>query len=141
MAATYAGGVRAAWLQGTQAPIIKLPNITLKMLQDNIALDPANIVTSSQVVLRPSQVGGSAGSGGSGAAPPAKAADSWQEADTHFIRIHLVPRHSFFYPLDCLDGPSEESLEDVRVTHLVFSDGSRETQTHNWRNSHHAKRA
>ena len=120
MGLTYASGVRAAWLQGVQAPPREgLPKITLQMLLDDIALDPGSIRSA---VLRPLSVGGGASSS---SAPPAPAAgpavDHWNETDTHWICMHLVPRHSMFYPLDCLEGPPAEALEDIRVTHLVWN--------------------
>ena len=147
LAAGYAMSTRTAWLHGTRpSPIPELPHVTLQMLIDHVGLDPMQIPAAPVARALRSSPGASSSADPlpAAVAPPPAAApavdDYWMETDTDWIRIHVVPRHTYFYPLDCLEGPKEDALGDLRVTHLVFLKGNRrETQTHAWRDTHHAK--
>ena len=139
MAAAYALATRTAWLKNARGEPSALPCIPLTALQADICLDPAARIGP---VNRPLAVGGSSSSSSGLAAPstqPAKLGDHWMETDTQWIRIHEVPRSTFLYPIDVMQGPEEASLQDIRVTQLVYADGCRETKQHNWRDSHSSK--
>jgi len=66
-------------------------------------------------------------------------ADYWLETATQWLRLHVVPRHTYFYPYDAPAGPAKDSLSEVRVTQLVFSDKTRKTERHNWTDPRFAK--
>ena len=90
------------------------------------------------VTNAPMSVGGSSSSA---PAPPTRApGDYWTETPDTWIRMHVIPRFTMFFPPDeCLDGPSPDELGPIRVTHLVFSDTTRDTRSQAWRNPQFSK--
>jgi len=133
MATTYASCVRTPWLRGVQpTPRPDLPHISINMLSRDIALDPAKIssaASGSNVTNAPMTVGGASASGNP--TPPVRApGDHWTETPDTWIRMHVVPRFTMCYPPDeGVDGPKSEELGPIRVTHMVFSDTTRDTRS------------
>ena len=136
MAVVYALATRTGWLQNAQAePRPDLIKISLKQFQDNVALNPADLTRNRRMTVTE----GAGTSASSGEPAPQVPRDHWMETELQWIRIHEVPRFQFWYPGDSVDGPLEGSITDIRVTQLVYHDGTRETKEHNWRDPHHGK--
>ena len=117
------------WARVT-TPVYKLPNIPLSVFIQNIAFCHSQQVP--RVLQQPTSIGGATGSG-------EQVQDTWTETEDTWIRLHLLPRHTYFCPYDTAIGPNEGAVTDVRTTYLVFLDGSRKTEQHNWRDPRFAK--
>ena len=61
------------------------------------------------------------------------------ETEDHWVRIHVVPRTTYFYPADGPEGPVLHQIKPVRVTQLCYLDGTKETREHAWDDKHWGK--
>ena len=71
--------------------------------------------------------------------PPLSGQDYWLETEDLWIRVHVTPRFTRFYPGDAREGPSLEDLQPTRTTTMLFSGGSEAVKTELWEDEHLAK--
>ena len=89
--------------------------------------------------LRPLYPAGAAASSAVLAPEPLPKDDYWLETEDHWVRIHVVPRTTYFYPADGPEGPVLHQIKPVRVTQLCYLDGTKETREHAWDDTHWGK--
>ena len=68
--------------------------------------------------------------------------DSWEPviAKHAWVRRHLIQRTSLFVPTRAEDGPDVTTLSNVRVTHVMFSDGTMDIIRDDWKSVDDARR-
>ena len=135
LAMTYALAVRSSWLVGSVLEHMPLHQMTLEMLESNIACEVPAAASMSRAVT--ASAPSSSSSVHDRVELPKQ--DYWTESETSWVRVHVHPRTTFFYPADGLNGPDLSELHDLRHTFLVYQDGSKDSQSHNWRDAHWGK--
>ena len=162
-AQVYSSSTRSAWLHERMPEKIVVPKISLQQLRDNIELDPNNMIVSASsrasrsehtrirpvTEATPASSSSASSSSAFGNYPVAGTAphrltggtvrDYWLQTDTHWIRVHEVPRSTFFHPADGIDGPPLHDIKPLRVTWLKYLSGKDATQQHAWDDQHWGK--
>ena len=80
--------------------------------------------------------------GGRGSGKRVSVLDSWEPviAKHAWVRRHLVQRTSLFVPTRAEDGPDVTTLSNVRVTHVMFSDGTMDIIRDDWKSADDSRR-
>ena len=86
--------------------------------------------------LRPPHPAGDATSSAVLAPEPLPKDDYWLETEDHWVRIHVVPRTTYFYPADGPEGPILHQIKPIRVTQLCYLDGKKDVKGHAWGDQH-----
>ena len=127
LARTYAQSIRAAWVHNTRPVRDEVPDVSLGMFRENVALDPAELRKVPEPLGR-SVPNEELEQRGQNEEPAHAHHDYWVETENTWTCVHVLPRSTLFSPYDLKDGPDPSTLGPVRTTQMIphRGDGSKE---------------